>query len=398
MDDCVAQTRVASHRGRVLPILIALCAGLAALALAAGAAASPSFVGLGRLPGDTESRAFGISPDGSVVVGRSGISPANAESSRWTAGSGLVGLGDRPAGLGNGATAVSAGGGVIVGATSRPSGRRAFAYESGVLSELDGGEAIAFGVSDDGSVIVGGGRSASGAGFEAFRWVGGTLQRLGDLPGGAFSSNARDVSSDGNLVVGAGASAASATEAFLWSAQSGTMTGLGFLPGGTVSEAYAISADGGTIVGGATRPFAGTNSQVAEAFLWTATSGMIGLGDLVGGTVFSRAYATSRDGSLVVGTSSTSSGSGSANREAFLWTEADGMRNLRTVLVDDLGVAGLADWQLTDAFAISDDGRAIAGTGLHNGVAEAWYAVIPEPGSAALLGWGLLGLAARQKR
>jgi probable HAF family extracellular repeat protein len=59
----------------------------------------------------------------------------------------------------------------------------------------------AFGVSGDGTVVVG--RANSDLGAEAFRWtrVGGMLG-LGDLPGGAFDSWAMAVSADGLVVVG----------------------------------------------------------------------------------------------------------------------------------------------------------------------------------------------------
>jgi probable HAF family extracellular repeat protein len=59
----------------------------------------------------------------------------------------------------------------------------------------------AFGVSADGSVVVGQGFSA--AGVEAFRWQGGVMKDLGDLPSGMFSSRAYGVlAEDGAVVVG----------------------------------------------------------------------------------------------------------------------------------------------------------------------------------------------------
>jgi probable HAF family extracellular repeat protein len=69
---------------------------------------------------------------------------------------------------------------------------------------------------------------------------------LGDLPGGAFSSQARGVSADGSVVVGNSISA-SGLEAFRWTAAGG-MIGLGDLPGSFGSGASSVSADGAVVV------------------------------------------------------------------------------------------------------------------------------------------------------
>jgi probable HAF family extracellular repeat protein len=71
------------------------------------------------------------------------------------------------------------------------------------LGDLSGGtfESAAYGVSADGSVVIGGADSTSGD--EAFRWTqAGGMVGLGDLPGGAFGSRAYGVSADGSVVVG----------------------------------------------------------------------------------------------------------------------------------------------------------------------------------------------------
>jgi len=75
------------------------------------------------------------------------------------------------------------------------------------LGDLPGGEffSMAFGVSADGSTVVGRGKSPSG--IEAFRWTADdAMVGLGDLPGGDFLSEANAVSADGSVVVGAGRS------------------------------------------------------------------------------------------------------------------------------------------------------------------------------------------------
>ena len=84
------------------------------------------------------------------------------------------------------------------------------------------------GVSSDGAVVVG---SSDSGTLEAFRWTGGVMTGLGDLPGGTFYGFANGVSADGAVVVGA--SDSRTLEAFRWTG--GVMTGLGVLPGGTDS-------------------------------------------------------------------------------------------------------------------------------------------------------------------
>ena len=97
--------------------------------------AQTGMVSLGTLPEDSYSQAYGVSADGSVVVG---------QSFRWTADGGMVGL-DMCA------TAVSADGSVVVGTTD---------YYNPLRRTADNGmswvyEANAHGVSADGSIIVG---------------------------------------------------------------------------------------------------------------------------------------------------------------------------------------------------------------------------------------------------
>ena len=92
--------------------------GTAAMTLVWGTSAqAASFSGLGRLPGrGTTSVAFGVSADGSTVVGQSGDRRNNFEAFRWTEAGGMVGLGDLPGGdFGSVAFGVSADGSTIVG-------------------------------------------------------------------------------------------------------------------------------------------------------------------------------------------------------------------------------------------------------------------------------------------
>src|ERR1019366_8263873 len=121
-------------------------------------------VGLGHLPGTTNSSATGVSADGSVIVGTSG-----SQAFRWTAGSGMVGLGYLPGGNSSSATAVSGDGSIVVGNGLGNDGYdEAFRWTAGsgmqslwdvlVTNGLNFDPAellIASGISADGNTIVG---------------------------------------------------------------------------------------------------------------------------------------------------------------------------------------------------------------------------------------------------
>jgi len=86
--------------------------------------------------------------------------------------------------------------------------------------------------------------------------------------------------------------------------------GLGFLPGSNASMAYAISADGSTVVG-----------QGGQAWRWSATTGMVGLGFLVPSLHYSATIAVNSNGSVIVGIGEPHGG----GYQAFRWTATTGM-------------------------------------------------------------------------
>jgi probable HAF family extracellular repeat protein len=158
------------------------------------------------------------------------------------------------------------------------------------------------------------------------------FQGLGDLPGGSFSSTATAISADGSVVVGYSYSG-SGYQAFRWTS-SGGMVGLGNLAGGSESLAYGVSADGSVIVG----------RGDSQALRWTSGSGMVGLGDLAGGAFNSAAYGVSADGSVVVGGSRSALG-----YEACRWTSGSGM----------VGLGNLAGGSNSYAYGVSADGSVV---------------------------------------
>ena len=351
--------------------------GLSCLTALPARAASISAIN--PLTNDTGTQVFGVSGDGTVVVGESiGNSESGGEQAFvWTAGGGSVGLGVLPGFDLSLATGVSADGSVIVGESdSAFNDQRAVMWTNGGnitnLGVIPGDNgAYANGVSADGTTVVGNSLGPSEAGgVQAFRWTASTnMQGLGILPG-ANSSQAFGVSGDGSVIVGdSGNNGSSSAEAFRWTSGTG-IQGLGFLTGDTRSHAFGVSIDGTTIVGESD----GTSLAGGfQAFRWTAGTGMVGLGTLTSlGDTGSVAYAANTDGSVIVGMSCDS---GACNTEhAFRWTGGAGMQSVAGLLTAK-GV-DLTGWDLTAADAVSADGNKIAGEAQLNGQEIAYLADI----------------------
>lgn len=330
---------------------------IALLGLAAREAlADVSFTGLGFFPGANSTIVYAISADGSTVIGQSG-SGSNQVPFYWTRGAGLT-----PFPSGFGAAALNADGAVFAGALAN--------QHAGLWSVADGiqdlgipfgqYQAGAFGISGDGTVVVGQTYSAVGSG-PAFRWTSATgMTLLQSLPGDT-SAFVSAVSESGLEIVGqSGRSQPYHTLAVRW-ASNGNVEPIT----ADMIQATAVNADGSAIVG---RAVFGT---VTAAAIWTSRGGLQQLGSLDGGTG-ATAYAISGDGSVVVGDGTLVSGG-----RAFLWTQDTGMVDLNAYLASaGLDVSG---WTLQDARGVSHDGRTIAGFGLHNGLQQGWVAVVPSP-------------------
>lgn len=177
-----------------------------------------------------------------------------------------------------------------------------------------------------------------------------SFRGLGDLAGGEFASYATAVSGNGEVVVGA-SHTATGYEAFRWSASTG-MQGLGVV---SVVESVArgVSFDGSVVIGHCSYP-----GERGGAFRWTATLGMQPLERLwTGGPSPSAAWAVSSDGSVVAGYGTSTSGP-----EACKWTETG-------------GIVGLGDLQggaySSSAYAISADGAVLVGYGISANGTEA---------------------------
>ena len=206
-------------------------------------------------PGLDGSEAFAVSADGSVVVGCASPGPV-----AWIGGGSPLTL--LPAtGLyaGGEAQDVSAGGSTIVGWTRRSVSNAIVAFRWTAASgfvELTAPSgftrAFAEGVSGDGSVVVGRMQTSVISPSRAFRWTeaGGFVDIT---PPGAVSALALAASADGSVIVGQAAFSGSVRHAVRWDA-TGTATSLGAAPG-TDSSARAVTSDGRSVVGEANGSF-----------------------------------------------------------------------------------------------------------------------------------------------
>lgn len=279
---------------------------------------------LGVLPGWTESRAYGVSFDGSVVVGFCGDPNGPSMGFRWTEEVG-----------------------VMVPVAPLP------------------GDTIsrAYGVSANGSLVVGISLSSSNGAPTAFKWddADGLTKGI-ESHATTIQSEALAVSGDGSVIVGASISDHCGWVPFRWTAGEGMCSVVLNCPSSSVGR--AVSADGSTVVGDVS---VWPVNQPDRGFIWKAGSAPLNL-ELSQGNWRTRANDVSADGSVVVGTRRTSVGS------TFIWNWNTGVINLHEYLVA-LGVE-LQNGPLQEANGVSDDGRTIVGSGRLLWP-EAWVATIP---------------------
>ena len=138
------------------------------------------------------------------------------------------------------------------------------------------------------------------------------------------------------------------------SAPAASLTPLGDLPGGVFdSRANAVSADGSVVVG------TSSSTSGSQTFRWTAGGGMVGLGVLPG-DAFSEPGGVSADGSVVVGYSGTVFPT--LQTRAFRWTAGPGMVSLG-VLPGDTS---------SSAAGVSADGSVVVGGSGNNSGSHAF--------------------------
>lgn len=224
---------------------------------------------LGALQAGGTSAANSVSANGSAVVGSS-----DGRAFRWTFLSGMQSLGTLVGGSTSAAYGVSGDGAIVVGWSASATGNRAFKWTlpGGMmeLSSLPGGTfSAALGVSEDGQTIVGM-SDLGGLGPHAVRWRKGfPIEDLGPMPISNGYTQAFGVSSDGTWVVGEG-TVPNGSRTFRWSGSTG-LVNLGGLPTALNAGARAVSGDGRVIVGYS------DSMESLRATIWTTESMLLDL-------------------------------------------------------------------------------------------------------------------------
>ncbi len=358
-----------SQRRRVGGLLSA--AAMMAASIPTALAQRAQLIGLGYVDPDVPiSHAYAVSADGWVAGGDFARGFFQGDSFRWNAEEGMVELGL----INSTAEGVSAHGDVIVGSGSGEAYR--WTAETGIvlLGDLPGNEhsSKAWAVSGDGSVVVGQASSERSENREAFRWTPEEgMVALGDLDGGGFYSLATGTTYDGRIIVGQGRRFPD-DEVWYWTRKTG-MVGIGVPDGWRNTRFPRISPEGGVIVG-----YGEVRDVGFEPFRWTSKEGFVPLGvlDERPFEYYGRPYGASANGWVIVGNSQAVEG-----RRAAVWTPRRGVLNLNDLLQNEFGIE-LDDWVLSDANAVSYDGKTIVGAGprLESGpprIHEAFLARIP---------------------
>ena len=365
---------------------------LAAMAMAASPAAradAPHYtiVDLGVVGTDTASQAFGISPNGAFVAGRSVGTTQRA--TVWTSGSGQTAqpnLAGRNFAVANAVNNA----GVAVGnsaTTSFGSGALPMVWSAGVGTQLamPAGQTVGRANAINAAGVAVGSVNSGSAEIGVVYSGGGASIVTATTANGSFLRTAYGIS-DGGTVVGNGIDPnnAAVNVGVVYDSVSGVMTSVGALPGNNGALAFGISASGGFVVGSSM-----TNQGSGTPFIWTAGGGMVAI-PLPAGTSQGSARAANASG-WAVGTAS------SAFAIPFVY---DGSATYRLA---DLIAAGTG-WDLStntssSALGISADGT-IVGTAVRNGATHAYAMVltpVPEPAGWAtmLAGVGMLAAARR---
>jgi uncharacterized membrane protein len=337
------------------------------LVAASIAAAQPSV--FFQIPGWTQ--AYGISADGTTVVGRS---PAGAVA--WnlsTATQTILGPGS--------ATDVSADGSIVTGTRQND---EVFRWTQSTGETLLGHSSITYPkISADGSTIIG---ASSGTGQTAFRWRAATGIQLLPLTPSAGSATAADLSADGSEIVGATGVPTNASLPVVWHNDL-SYTIPGPLPAVPNHELTAINP-AGTVAFGVHIGQAGT-----DAFRWTAQTGIVDLGFPHSGNPIPIPTACSANGDIFIG--QTFGG------QCFVWRLGTEPRTMDDILTNDFGI-DLGNLQLIHASDMTPDGRTIVGIGQDavTGAFQGWVVTLPRsiPTPSSALAFAVAALFASRRR
>ena len=233
-------------------------------------------------------------------------------------------------------------------------------YSGGALTWMPTGGSQAIGaltaiaVSRDGKAIVGNSVNIPAARVEAAIWQGGTTWRLlGSIAPNAQPcdldySSAYDANDDGSVVVGLAWNGCNIAHAFRWHESTG-MVDLGSLTGES-TRANGVSGNGRVVVGweeDRTGPRLGAKwVDGKEEFIKTPNGGAVG-----------EASATNHDGSIIVGSNCDFFNPTPGPPTGFTWTAKDGVKCFP--VERPRGLPPLAYRVLMED--VSEDGRVIGG-------------------------------------
>ena len=258
-------------------------------------------------------------------------------------------------------------GSAIVGSIQRSDGAFLWTESEGYINLSDtvsvfSGSTVATAISDNGQFITG---NPSGRGCFLYSRAGRVIDLENCLTPYAISA-------DGSVVAGSLAFPRE-TEVYatVWTDE-GVPTSFR-----VESEAVALTPDG--------RYAAGGDGVTRQPYRWSEAGGLE-VFDALAGTLDTRVFAISSDGSRLAGYMNSSV------TTSFLWDEKLGTRSLMSFLEDDHGF-DLEGWSLTLLLEMSDDGRSFAGLARNPMGDAVWYvARVGEPCLADLDGDGELSL------
>jgi uncharacterized membrane protein len=300
--------------------------------------------------GPPDSRGYGISADGNVVVGRLGGAPA-----RWTAETGFQKLQTLAAPVDEGAAlAVNADGTVVGGYASFPSGQGAFRWtvDTGFFSLKLSPDSGVEGVSADGNSVAGTTRPSGGTtAAHAFRWTQSGVEDLGDIGDGSVGG----MSADGNVIVGY--TYESGWRSFRWTPKQDIF----WLPG-VNGRATAVSGNGTTVVGPDEEPGG------LGFFVYTEKDGYVHVDT---GDLYAQPTTVNDDGSVIAGHSP---------ELEWVWDRSNGLRMLPDLLhaagADPGNPIGRDPGYLYGAvYSVSADGKVFTGEAIDaDNQLRAWIA------------------------
>jgi len=348
---------------------------------AIASAGSAEFLSAPITPGSFQTIPTGVSGDGLTVFGYATYGDFSTRPVIWRLGDGIAVLPTDETFQQDGSVDASSFDGSVLGGRSIDiSGRRRATYwinGEGPHYVVAGNECFPVAihsVSRNGMIFAGDAvceRSDEPEIIEGFRVeLGGVFETIGQIEDMPYRAQTRSVvhamSGDGSVIVGTASTGDQMPRAAVRWVKDDGLAELP-LPEPGESDAYAVSGNGQAAAG---QVEVGINFQAA---LWEAGEPPEMLGDLPGGSDRSSASAMTPDASVVVGTSIGLGVEQTPQEEPFVWDRANGMRNLRTMLVLEFGLP-LVGRDMSRVTGVSDNGRVIVGWGSDpaTGSANGW--------------------------